>query len=152
MTKSDLTFLKSIADNEWELNGLEDKINKPKLVKAKSKSVSAELKESVAKLFKPLAGRMVVREPIVTPLTNNVVIVGLNDINACLSNRTGIYNPCPITHKLRSMFPDTSIFVNYSYVIIAGKRYVTPEIVSKFIDNWDKRKDAGPFAFVLKPA
>jgi hypothetical protein len=130
----DVTLLEKLSDSEWQLKDLREKLTKKKDLPLEEKST--EKKEEIK--LKKTDGKTVLVE------------VTQEDINFCLEKRVGSYNPCPITRKLKKMFPTSYIFVNYG-VIMADKKYLTPPEVTQFMLDWDRQeRPVKPFKFILK--
>jgi hypothetical protein len=55
---------------------------------------------------------------------------------------------CPVAVALRECFGD-AVSVGYDLIRINDKSLVTPKVVRKFIDTFDKGDPVKPFTFIL---
>ena len=125
----DITLLEKLGDSDWAFRELREKLVKKKDVNTESKSENPT--------------------NLATNSTNVLVEVLQEDIDYCLSKRVLSYNPCPITRRLKIMFPTAYVFVNYG-MIMADKKYVTPIEARQFVLDWDRmEKPVKPIKFIL---
>ncbi len=58
-------------------------------------------------------------------------------------------NDCPIALALRRLFPEAAVHVAYHRIAIDDGRTVTPDIVRKFVKDFDRGRPVEPFEFPL---